>query len=314
MDKFSNKENLYKDKLYRLKRTGGEATLFGDQPISKEMIAVINKSAQQDYDQKVLFEFRHPENGKLYVRHYKEKPYVNYIKIHIGDFKHGADYATVILNLTNEIYEPYVVICDYDAITDDADVLARMVEDAINWAFIGQAEKVKLEYWNIDQEEKKVVWAYDCMCAKRMGKNEGRIDPLVMIGHENLKTILKNGKVKPEKRAYKSDDLKDYFPNHFDDEDKELVISTLTKVLYDLKGSINVSRPIRFLIDHDVMVRPPLKAVLRQFPHLKGKLSRTRFDDYTNPNQPYFYKEEKYGKLKYVFARIIQLATKKKEA
>ena len=40
MDKFSNKENLYKDKLYRLKRTGGEATLFGDQPISKEMIAV----------------------------------------------------------------------------------------------------------------------------------------------------------------------------------------------------------------------------------------------------------------------------------
>ena len=41
MDKFSNKENLYKDKLYRLKRTGGEATLFGEQPIGTSIMVPI---------------------------------------------------------------------------------------------------------------------------------------------------------------------------------------------------------------------------------------------------------------------------------
>lgn len=67
----------------------------------------------------------------------------------------------------------------------------------------------------------------------------------------------------------KSDELRDYVLI----KDAELVIELLDGVLRKLKGSKNVSRPIRFLQDHDIIARPTFKALIKCYPYLKDKVT-----------------------------------------
>lgn len=73
----------------------------------------------------------------------------------------------------------------------------------------------------------------------------------------------------------KSDELRDYVLI----KDAELVIELLDGVLRKLKESKNVSRPIRFLQDHNIIARPTFKALIKCYPYLKDKVSESRFND-----------------------------------
>lgn len=101
----------------------------------------------------------------------------------------------------------------------------------------------------------------------------------------------------------KSDNLEDYILC----DDTELVLKLLDGVLRKLKGSKNVSRPIRFLQDHDIIARPTFKALIKCYPYLKDKVSESRFNDYTNIDKKEYFKDDKlYDKYHETFSTILK--------
>lgn len=101
----------------------------------------------------------------------------------------------------------------------------------------------------------------------------------------------------------KSDNLEDYVLY----DDTELVLKLLDGVLRKLKGSKNVSRPIRFLQDHDIIARPTFKALIKCYPYLKDKVSESRFNDYTNIDKKEYFKDDKlYDKYHETFSTILK--------
>lgn len=100
----------------------------------------------------------------------------------------------------------------------------------------------------------------------------------------------------------KSDELRDYVLIN----NAELVIELLDGVLRKLKGSKNISRPIRFLQDHNIIARPTYDALIKCYPYLKGKVSESRFNDYTNPFKEHFSNDKLYDKYHETFSTILK--------
>lgn len=286
----------YNDKLYKLCREGSEGVLFSDNPITMDMVNVINKSVIQDYNQKIPFEFRHPESGRLFVRHYKLEPRENFAIIHVGeaDDEGMADYASVCINLSNERYLPYVVICDYDKLFEDHHLAAEMVESVFNWAFRGKKDKVKFVEWNVDEEDKKVIWALDCIEAFRGGKRINRVTPLMKVGHENLKTVLtklaKSAKriVKP----LKSDNMKDYIAETFTG-NKDALISEISDIIKDYTVPLLIMRPLCYCVSHGLINKDiPPKAFFHQFPEMKKYMVRQSFNRILGDRDHYYHETD----------------------
>jgi vacuolar-type H+-ATPase subunit H len=195
---FNIKKN-HKDKLYLLKRESSETSLFGDM-ITKGMVDAINKAVKLDYKQKVLFDFCLPNNGTKFYRHYTSEPQENYAVIHVGVFNSVYRYASVVINLTNERQEPYLLILDYDAISGDDKIVAQMVEKTLNWPFKGKAEHIRLEEREADDEYKRMIEfarkESDLIISKAEKKKNELIHEAHLVAEEDKKKIIEEGKYK----------------------------------------------------------------------------------------------------------------------
>ena len=162
--------------------------------------------------------------------------------------------------------------------------------------------KVKLEPYDANQEEtsritKMMAVINDPQNAERTLEN--------MNGMKRTDLLIRNYLRYKAKQTgmRKSDELRDYVLI----KDAELVIELLDGVLRKLKGSKNVSRPIRFLQDHDIIARPTFKALIKCYPYLKGKVSESRFNDYTNIDKKEHFKDDKlYDKYHETFSTILK--------
>ena len=215
----------------------------------------------------------------------------------VGQFKKGWDFAFVRIMLHSVIYhEPYLVVEKCSQSLRNPDTLARMVESAFNWVLKGQGLQMKLEPW---EPTEKVTWLLDYEMSYLEEMEKANPADLIMIGYEEalkMRRILMAMKEESKKPKIikKSDDIWTYILT----ENKEGIIRFLHQVVKGQKTAKGIARPFRFLFDHQFTEHIPFKAVMKEFPELKGLIKERSYNDWTNPNSTSYDNDPQYKKIK----------------
>ena len=180
------------------------------------------------------------------------------------------------------------LILDYDTISGDDKIVAQMVEKTLNWPFKGKAEHIRLEEREADDEYKRAILAYDCLEALRSGKSEGHINPLMQVGHENLKKLIGEGRVKKkEYKPRKSDNIKDYLPKGNNEGDEDMLLSLIGDTMKGKTLPLDILISLRFIILCKVIRKPPFRAFIKHYKYLEGKITVSSYNRITNKNNYY---------------------------
>ena len=287
-------------KLYRMRLVSTQLSIFDDHPNS-DQLELFEKAMQADMDMEKEFRFRHPkDSGEEFFRHYVGSSLNGNAFLMVGQFKKGWDFAFVRIMLHSVIYhEPYLVVEKCSQSLRNPDTLARMVESAFNWVLKGQGLQMKLEPW---EPTEKVTWLldYEMSYLKEMEK----VNPadLIMIGYEEalkMRRILEAMKEESKKPKIikKSDDIWTYILT----ENKEGIIRFLHQAVKGQKTAKGIARPFRFLFDHQFTEHIPFKAVMKEFPELKGLIKERSYNDWTNQNSTSYDNDPQYKKIKDTF-------------
>ena len=287
-------------RLYKMRLVTTQLSIFGDLPNS-DQLEVFEKAMQADMAMEKEFKFRHPkDSGEEYFRHYVGSSLNGNAFLMVGQFKKGWDFAFVRIMLHSVIYhEPYIVVEKCSQSLRNPDTLARMVEGAINWVLKGQGLQIKLEPW---EPTEKVTWLLDYEMSYLKEMEKANPADLIMIGYEEalkMRRILEAMKEESKKPKIikKSDDIWTYILT----ENKEGIIRFLHQAVKGQKTAKGIARPFRFLFDHQFTEHIPFKAVMKEFPELKGLIKERSYNDWTNPNSTSYDNDPQYKKIKDTF-------------
>ena len=284
-------------KLYRMRLVSTQLSIFDDHPNS-DQLELFEKAMQADMDMEKEFRFRHPkDSGEEFFRHYVGSSLNGNAFLMVGQFKKGWDFAFVRIMLHSVIYhEPYLVVEKCSQSLRNPDTLARMVESAFNWVLKGQGLQMKLEPW---EPTEKVTWLLDYEMSYLKEMEKANPADLIMIGYEEalkMRRILEAMKEESKKPKIikKSDDIWTYILT----ENKEGIIRVLHQAVKGQKTAKGIARPFRFLFDHQFTEHIPFKAVMKEFPELKGLIKERSYNDWTNPNSTSYDNDPQYKKIK----------------
>ena len=284
-------------KLYRMRLVSTQLSIFDDHPNS-DQLELFEKAMQADMDMEKEFRFRHPkDSGEEFFRHYVGSSLNGNAFLMVGQFKKGWDFAFVRIMLHSVIYhEPYLVVEKCSQSLRNPDTLARMVESAFNWVLKGQGLQMKLEPW---EPTEKVTWLLDYEMSYLKEMEKANPADLIMIGYEEalkMRRILMTMKEESKKPKIikKSDDIWTYILT----ENKEGIIRFLHQAVKGQKTAKGIARPFRFLFDHQFTEHIPFKAVMKEFPELKGLIKERSYNDWTNPNSTSYDNDPQYKKIK----------------
>ena len=284
-------------KLYRMRLVSTQLSIFDDHPNS-DQLELFEKAMQADMDMEKEFRFRHPkDSGEEFFRHYVGSSLNGNAFLMVGQFKKGWDFAFVRIMLHSVIYhEPYLVVEKCSQSLRNPDTLARMVESAFNWVLKGQGLQMKLEPW---EPTEKVTWLLDYEMSYLEEMEKANPADLIMIGYEEalkMRRILMAMKEESKKPKIikKSDDIWTYILT----ENKEGIIRFLHQAVKGQKTAKGIARPFRFLFDHQFTEHIPFKAVMKEFPELKGLIKERSYNDWTNPNSTSYDNDPQYKKIK----------------
>ena len=284
-------------KLYRMRLVSTQLSIFDDHP-SSDQLELFEKAMKADMDMVKEFKFRHPkDSGEIYVRRYIGCSLNGNAFLMVGQFKKGMDFAFVRIMFHSVIYhEPYIVVEKCSQSLRNPDTLARMVEGAINWVLKGQGLQIKLEPW---KQTETVMWLLDYEMSYLEEMEKANPADLIMIGYEEalkMRRILMTMKEESKKPKIikKSDDIWTYILT----ENKEGIIRFLHQVVKGQKTAKGIARPFRFLFDHQFTEHIPFKAVMKEFPELKGLIKERSYNDWTNPNSTSYDNDPQYKKIK----------------
>ena len=287
-------------KLYKMRLVSMQLSIFDDHPNS-DQLELFEKAMQADMDMEKEFRFRHPkDSGEEFFRHYVGSSLNGNAFLMVGQFKKGWDFAFVRIMLHSVIYhEPYIVVEKCSQSLRNPDTLARMVERAFNWVLKGQGLQMKLEPW---EPTEKVTWLLDYEMSYLEEMEKANPADLIMIGYEEalkMRRILMAMKEESKKPKIikKSDDIWTYILT----ENKEGIIRFLHQAVKGQKTAKGIARPFRFLFDHQFTEHIPFKAVMKEFPELKGLIKERSYNDWTNPNSTSYDNDPQYKKIKDTF-------------
>ena len=287
-------------KLYRMRLVSTQLSIFDDHP-SSDQLELFEKAMQADMDMEKEFRFRHPkDSGEEFFRHYVGSSLNGNAFLMVGQFKKGWDFAFVRIMLHSVIYhEPYLVVEKCSQSLRNPDTLARMVESAFNWVLKGQGLQMKLEPW---EPTEKVTWLLDYEMSYLKEMEKANPADLIMIGYEEalkMRRILEAMKEESKKPKIikKSDDIWTYILT----ENKEGIIRFLHQAVKGQKTAKGIARPFRFLFDHQFTEHIPFKAVMKEFPELKGLIKERSYNDWTNQNSTSYDNDPQYKKIKDTF-------------
>ena len=195
----------------------------------------------------------------------------------VGQFKKEMDFAFVRIVLKSVFYgEPYIVLEKYAQSFRNPDILAKMVESAFNWVLKGQGVIVKLEPW---EPNKQVMWLLDYEESYMTEMQKMKKEDLIMIGYEDALERHQKLEAKKKKRQIKkAKSIKDYILF----KDKALVMKLLRHHVSKFRLSKKVAMPFRLFMERKITKRIPFKLVLTEMPELKGKISKTRYNHWTD--------------------------------
>ena len=266
-----------KSKLYKMRLVHTHPTIFGDYSDSDQWELLV-KAMKEDLFKQKEFKFRHPKDSeKEYERHYIGCPANGIALLMVGQFKKEMDFAFVRIVLKSVFYgEPYIVLEKYAQSFRNPDILAKMVESAFNWVLKGQGVIVKLEPW---EPNKQVMWLLDYEESYMTEMQKMKKEDLIMIGYEDALERHQKLEAKKKKRQIKkAKSIKDYILF----KDKALVMKLLRHHVSKFRLSKKVAMPFRLFMERKITKRIPFKLVLTEMPELKGKISKTRYNHWTD--------------------------------
>ena len=266
-----------KSKLYKMRLVHTHPTIFGDYSDSDQWELFVKAMKEDLFKQKEL-KFRHPKDSeKEYERHYIGCPANGIALLMVGQFKKEMDFAFVRIVLKSVFYgEPYIVLEKYAQSFRNPDILAKMLESAFNWVLKGQGVIVKLESW---EPNKQVMWLLDYEESYMTEVQKMKKEDLIMIGYEDALERHQKLEAKKKKRQIKkAKSIKDYILF----KDKALVMKLLRHHVSKFRLSKKVAMPFRLFMERKITKRIPFKLVLTEMPELKGKISKTRYNHWTD--------------------------------
>jgi hypothetical protein len=289
-----------KMKFYKMRLVKSHPTIFGDYPRSDQWELLL-KAMKDDLHKRKLLEFRHPQDKeKVFQRHYIGNQANGVVLMTIGQEKKPTDFAFVWIVLKSAYYgEPYLVFVKFTQSFRNPDNLAKMVECAFNWELQGKGVELVLEPW---APKENTMWAFDFNMS--FIKEMKTMDPndLVLVGYEDVledyqMRLARKEEIRKPKVIKKSDDIVTYILA----DNKEAIVCFLHQALKGQKTAKGIARPFRFLFDHQLTEHIPFKAVMKEFPELKGLIKERSYNDWTNPNSTSYDKDPQYKKMKDTF-------------
>ena len=289
-----------KMKFYKMRLVKSHPTIFGDYPRSDQWELLL-KAMKDDLHKRKLLKFRHPQDKeKVFQRHYIGNQANGVVLMTIGQEKKPTDFAFVWIVLKSAYYgEPYLVFVKFTQSFRNPDNLAKMVECAFNWELQGKGVELVLEPW---APKENTMWAFDFNMSfikemKTMDQND-----LVLVGYEDVledyqMRLARKEEIRKPKVIKKSDDIVTYILA----DNKEAIVQFLHRALMGQKTAKGIARPFRFLFDHQLTEHIPFKAVMKEFPELKGLIKVRSYNDWTNPNSTSYDNDPQYKKMKDTF-------------
>ena len=289
-----------KMKFYKMRLVKSHPTIFGDYPRSDQWELLL-KAMKDDLHKRKLLKFRHPQDKeKVFQRHYIGNQANGVVLMTIGQEKKPTDFAFVWIVLKSAYYgEPYLVFVKFTQSFRNPDNLAKMVECAFNWELQGKGVELVLEPW---APKENTMWAFDFNMSfikemKTMDQND-----LVLVGYEDVledyqMRLARKEEIRKPKVIKKSDDIVTYILA----DNKEAIVCFLHQALKGQKTAKGIARPFRFLFDHQLTEHIPFKAVMKEFPELKGLIKVRSYNDWTNPNSTSYDNDPQYQKMKDTF-------------
>ena len=289
-----------KMKFYKMRLVKSHPTIFGDYPRSDQWELLL-KAMKDDLHKRKLLKFRHPQDKeKVFQRHYIGNQANGVVLMTIGQEKKPTDFAFVWIVLKSAYYgEPYLVFVKFTQSFRNPDNLAKMVECAFNWELQGKGVELVLEPW---APKENTMWAFDFNMS--FIKEMKTMDPndLVLVGYEDVledyqMRLARKEEIRKPKVIKKSDDIVTYILA----DNKEAIVQFLHRALKGQKTAKGIARPFRFLFDHQLTEHIPFKAVMKEFPELKGLIKERSYNDWTNPNSTSYDNDPQYQKMKEIF-------------
>ena len=289
-----------KMKFYKMRLVKSHPTIFGDYPRSDQWELLL-KAMKDDLHKRKLLKFRHPQDKeKVFQRHYIGNQANGVVLMTIGQEKKPTDFAFVWIVLKSAYYgEPYLVFVKFTQSFRNPDNLAKMVECAFNWELQGKGVELVLEPW---APKENTMWAFDFNMS--FIKEMKTMDPndLVLVGYEDVledyqMRLARKEEIRKPKVIKKSDDIVTYILA----DNKEAIVCFLHQALKGQKTAKGIARPFRFLFDHQLTEHIPFKAVMKEFPELKGLIKVRSYNDWTNPNSTSYDNDPQYQKMKDTF-------------
>lgn len=289
-----------KMKFYKMRLVKSHPTIFGDYPRSDQWELLL-KAMKDDLHKRKLLKFRHPQDKeKVFQRHYIGNQANGVVLMTIGQEKKPTDFAFVWIVLKSAYYgEPYLVFVKFTQSFRNPDNLAKMVECAFNWELQGKGVELVLEPW---APKENTMWAFDFNMS--FIKEMKTMDPndLVLVGYEDVledyqMRLARKEEIRKPKVIKKSDDIVTYILA----DNKDAIVCFLHQALKGQKTAKGIARPFRFLFDHQLTEHIPFKAVMKEFPELKGLIKVRSYNDWTNPNSTSYDNDPQYKKIKDTF-------------
>lgn len=289
-----------KMKFYKMRLVKSHPTIFGDYPRSDQWELLL-KAMKDDLHKRKLLKFRHPQDKeKVFQRHYIGNQANGVVLMTIGQEKKPTDFAFVWIVLKSAYYgEPYLVFVKFTQSFRNPDNLAKMVECAFNWELQGKGVELVLEPW---APKENTMWAFDFNMS--FIKEMKTMDPndLLLVGYEDVledyqMRLARKEEIRKPKVIKKSDDIVTYILA----DNKEAIVCFLHQALKGQKTAKGIARPFRFLFDHQLTEHIPFKAVMKEFPELKGLIKVRSYNDWTNPNSTSYDNDPQYKKMKDTF-------------
>ena len=289
-----------KMKFYKMRLVKSHPTIFGDYPRSDQWELLL-KAMKDDLHKRKLLKFRHPQDKeKVFQRHYIGNQANGVVLMTIGQEKKPTDFAFVWIVLKSAYYgEPYLVFVKFTQSFRNPDNLAKMVECAFNWELQGKGVELVLEPW---APKENTMWAFDFNMSfiKEMKTMDQNV--LVLVGYDDVledyqMRLAQKEEIRKPKVIKKSDDIVTYILA----DNKEAIVCFLHQALKGQKTAKGIARPFRFLFDHQLTEHIPFKAVMKEFPELKGLIKERSYNDWTNPNSTSYNNDPQYKKMKDTF-------------
>ena len=238
--------------------------------------------------------------GKRYKRQYEWIFRGDVAKIVIGvKGEYGIVGAMVYINYSKLRYEPYVAIVDRSDVFGSIDVVADMVEGALNWVYKDSGITLRLEPW-IPADGEVIQWGRDCNEAHNLAAIHGTIrteenwDLETCVKRIIKKHTNKKGVSPPQKKSTNKSE-RTLRSAIIDQTKANLILQKIVNCVMGKTEPMDLMMPVTAAYAAKVMRRPTWSELRNSHPEFN--LSETSFYRLIDPDCLTYYQNDVFNEL-----------------